>query len=203
VGLRQDLAIVFLNGEVPGGDAAPEGVLEAPVDLQGLPGVLVARLGGLVRLGDALCEGVQVGQDQLHVDDLDITNRVDGAVDVGDVGVVEAADDVDDGVHLTDVTQELVAQAFALAGAPHEAGDVDELHGRVGDLGGLDDGRDVLEAFVRDVDDSRVGVDRAEGVIGHLRPGAGQRVEQGRFPHVGKADDAAVESHARCPEGLP
>ncbi len=49
--------------------------------------------------------------------------------------VVEAAHDVDDGVGLADVGQELVAQAFALGGAGDQAGDVDEL----------DDGR--LDAF--------------------------------------------------------
>ncbi len=37
--------------------------------------------------------------------------------DVDDVLVLEAADDVDDGVHLADVGEELVAQPLALAGA--------------------------------------------------------------------------------------
>ena len=34
---------------------------------------------------------------------------------------------VEDGVDLADVAEELVAEALALAGAAHQAGDVDEL----------------------------------------------------------------------------
>ena len=47
-----------------------------------------------------------------------------------DVRVLEAADHLHDGVHLADVREELVAEAFALARALHEAGDVHELDGR-------------------------------------------------------------------------
>jgi hypothetical protein len=45
---------------------------------------------------------------------------------MGDVVVLEAAQHVHDGVDLADVGEELVAEAFALGGAAHEAGDVDE-----------------------------------------------------------------------------
>ena len=48
-------------------------------------------------------------------------------VDVGHVAVLEAAQHVGDGVDLADVGEELVAQALALAGAAHQAGDVDEF----------------------------------------------------------------------------
>ena len=49
---------------------------------------------------------------------------------MGDVLVVEAAHHFDDGGAFADIAEELVAQAFALAGALHEAGDVHEVHGR-------------------------------------------------------------------------
>ena len=61
-----------------------------------------------------------------------------------DVLVLEAADDLDDGVHFADVGQELVAEAFALARALDEAGDVDELDRRRDDDVRL---RDLLEDF--------------------------------------------------------
>ena len=47
-----------------------------------------------------------------------------------DVGVLEAADDLDDRVDFADVGEELVAEPFALARALHQAGDVDELDRR-------------------------------------------------------------------------
>ena len=46
---------------------------------------------------------------------------------MGDVAALEAAQHVDDRVDLADVGEELVAEPFALGGAAHQAGDVDEL----------------------------------------------------------------------------
>ena len=44
-----------------------------------------------------------------------------------DIGVFEATDHLDDGVDFADVTEELVAEAFARARALHQACDVDKL----------------------------------------------------------------------------
>ena len=43
-----------------------------------------------------------------------------------DVVVLKAAHDLYDGIHFADMGQELVAQSFALAGAPHQPGNVHE-----------------------------------------------------------------------------
>ena len=51
----------------------------------------------------------------------DVGDRVDPALDVDDVVVLEAAHHVGDGVDLADVGQELVAEALALGGAAHQA----------------------------------------------------------------------------------
>ena len=133
----------------------------------------------LFDLGVALFDGVEVGEEELGVDDVDVVERVDAAGDVDDFGIVEAADDVADGVGGADVAEELVAEAFALAGAFDEAGDVDELHGG-GDEGlGLDECGDLVEALVGHGDDAGVGVDGAEGIVGGLRLGRGEGVEDG------------------------
>ena len=96
--------------------------------------VLVAGLRGALRALEPLLDDGEVGEGELELDDLAIANRIDGAHDVNDVGVLEAAHDVDDGVGVADVGEELVAEAFAFGGPFHEPGDVDELH----------DGRDYL-----------------------------------------------------------
>ena len=44
-----------------------------------------------------------------------------------DVGILEAAQHVDDGVDLADIAEELVAQPLALRRAAHQAGDIDEF----------------------------------------------------------------------------
>ena len=57
-----------------------------------------------------------------------------GAGDMGDVGILEAAHHVRDGVDLADMGEELVAEAFAPGGAAHQAGDIDEGEPRRLDL---------------------------------------------------------------------
>ncbi len=124
---------LFFVGEVDGagGLAGFEGFLEFGEGGE-LGFDLVVGVGGLVEFFDfgvALFDGVEVGEEELGVDDVDVVEGVDAAGDVDDFGVVEAADDVADGVGGADVAEELVAEAFALGGAFDEAGDVDELHG--------------------------------------------------------------------------
>ena len=79
------------------------------------------------RLGSALFQAVEIGQHQLGLDRLGVADRIDAAFDMGDVGILEAAQHVDDGIDLADIGEELVAQALALAGAAHQPGDVDEF----------------------------------------------------------------------------
>src|SRR3546814_16448206 len=81
--------------------------------------------------------------------DFDVGDGIDLAGYVDDVGVFEAAHHVDDGVGFADVRQELVAQAFALAGAGHQAGDVDELHRGRQDALGPDNAGQLLQARIR------------------------------------------------------
>jgi hypothetical protein len=74
---------------------------------------------------------------------------------MGDVAALEAAQHVDDGVHLADVGEELVAEALALAGAADQAGDVDELDLGLDLLRRLGDRGDSVEPIVRNRDSAR------------------------------------------------
>ena len=71
--------------------------------------------GALAELHDAPLEALEVGEHQLGLDGLGVGDRIDAALDMGDVVILEAAQHMDDGVDLADVGEELVAQAFALA----------------------------------------------------------------------------------------
>ena len=55
------------------------------------------------------------------------------------VRILKTADDLHDGVHLADVREKFVAQAFALRRAFDEAGDVHEFNRRRNDDAGLGD----------------------------------------------------------------
>jgi hypothetical protein len=93
------------------------------------------------------------------------------------------------------VAEKLVAETFPFGGTFDEAGDVDELHGG-GDEGfGLNKVGDFGKTLIRHGNDAGVGVDGAEGVVGGLRLGRGEGVEDRRFSDVGEANDSAVQWH--------
>ena len=157
---------------------------------------LVLAAGALADLHDAALEAVEVGEHQLGLDRLGVGDRVDAALDMGDVVILEAAQHMDDGVDLADVGEELVAQAFALRGAAHQAGDVDEGDAGRDDLLRLGDRRDLLQARIGHRHLAGVRFDGAERIVGGLRRRRpGQRVEKRRLADVGQANDAAFETH--------
>ena len=83
---------------------------------------------------EPLLQAVEIGEHQLGLHHFCIAQRIDGAFDMGDVGILEAAQHVDDRVDLADMREELVAESLALAGTAHQAGDIDELQRRGHDL---------------------------------------------------------------------
>jgi hypothetical protein len=154
------------------------------------------RAGFLLDGGDALLQALHVGQHQLGLYHLRVGQRVDAVLDVGDVVVLEAAQHVGDGVHLADVRQELVAEALALGGAAHEAGDIDERQARRDGLPRLGNGGQLVEPLVGHAHLADVRLDGAERIIGGLcRCRLRQRVEQGGFADVRQTHDAAFKAH--------
>jgi hypothetical protein len=157
---------------------------------------LVLACRALANLLDAALEAVEIGEHQLGLNRVGIRHGVDATFDMGDVVILEAAQHVHDRVHLADVGEELVAEAFALGRAAHEAGDVDEGNARRDDFFRLRDAGDLLQPRVRHGDLAGVRLDRAERIVRRLGGcRLGQRVEEGRLADVGQADDAAFETH--------
>ena len=150
---------------------------------------LVAALARLARLVRAALHHLHVGEDELRVDDLDVAQRVRAALDVDDVLVVEAADNVDDGVRPADVFEELVAESLPLARAADEPRDVHKLDDRRGLLLRLVERAQPLQPLIRHGNNADVRLDRAERIIRTLRPRIRQRVEQRRFSNIGQAHD--------------
>src|SRR6185312_12455953 len=165
---------------------------------------LVAAAGALLRLGQPLLQAFQVGEHQLGFHHVRVAQRIDGAFHVGNVAVLETAQNVDDGVHFADIGQELVAKALTLRSATHQTGDSDELERCRHDFRRFADSREHVQTFVGHRDAANIRLDGAERVIGRLRRGGGrQGVEQRRFPDVGQPDDAAVEAHLYLSPGTP
>ena len=131
-----------------------------------LRGFLVgALLGLLAPLLDLLLNDGKVRERQLRIDDFNIGSRIHFAGHMNNVVVLEAADDMGNGVALTDVGEELIAKAFALARAGNQTGDVDEFDSGRNDFLGMVDFGERLQARVRNLDDAHIGINCAEGVI--------------------------------------
>ncbi|MCY1234354.1 hypothetical protein D9M72_469350 [compost metagenome] len=159
-------------------------------------GVLVLAAGALAGLLGAALEAVEVGEHQLGLDRLGIGDRVDAAFDVGDVVILEAAQHMHDGIHFADIGEELVAEAFALRCAAHQAGDVDERDARRDDFLRLGDVGQLAHARIGNRDFAGVRLDRAERIVGSLsRRRLGECVEEGGLADVRQPDNTAFEAH--------
>src|SRR3712207_7445477 len=83
---------------------------------------------------------------------------------------------MDDGVALTDVAEELIAQSFALGSAFHEAGNVDNLAGGRYDSARVNYLGEAVETLIGNADDAQVGFYRTEREVCRLCLGARQAV---------------------------
>ena len=112
------------------------------------------------------------------------------------VGILEASQQVQDGVDAADVAQKLIAEPLAAASSGDQAGDVDELQLRRRDFRRFGDCRDPPQALVLNRYATDVRLDGAKREIGGRRSGArGQSVEQRGLADVRQSDDTAVEAH--------
>ena len=158
-------------------------------DLRLAQEALVAALGGLLGLVHAALAHFGVGEDELEIDDVDVAQRVCAALDMGDVRVVKAAHDVDDGVCRADVRKELVAEALTLGRALDKACNVDEF-----DRGGREFLRlmqvaQPLQTRIWHGHDADVRIDGAEGVVIGGNARICDRVEQRGLADVRQSDD--------------
>src|SRR2546430_17487819 len=90
--------------------------------------------------------------------------------------------------------EELIAEPLALRGALDESGDVDEFDHRRHLFLRRDDGVELLEARIGDLDHADVRIDRAKRIIlGRRRLRGSESVEQRRLTDVGESYDAEPE----------
>ncbi len=159
----------------------------------------LAALGDVGGLAARPLDRVQIGEKELGLHDPRVAHRIGRSGGVRDVRILEAAHDVEDDVHLADVGEELVAEAFASAGPFDQTRDVDE-----GDRGGhgLLRSKHFLQQEEIEVGhggDPHVLLDRAEGIVGGFGAGVGQRVQERRLADVGEPGDSHGKTHASPP----
>ena len=108
---------------------------------------------------------------------------------MGHVGILEAADHVDDGVGGANVAQELVAQALALGSALYQACNIHEFNHSRGDLLGLMQLGKPGKPLIRHGNHAHIGVDGAERIVVRRHTGIGNGIKQSGLAHIGQAYD--------------
>ena len=144
---------------------------------------------------DGTLTGIQIGQRQLGIDNINIVSRIHFVINVDDVVVFKAANNVTDSFGFTDVGQELIAQAFTFRCAFHQARDIDEFHGGRQNALWFHDFSQLIQTRIGHRDNTRVRLDSTEREVCRFNTRFSERVEQGGFAYVWQTNDTAFESH--------
>ena len=107
-----------------------------------------------------------------------------------DVFVLEASDDMNDGVHFADMREELISESLAVACALDEPCNIDEFDDGGGDFFAVIKSCELVQPFIGDGDHAHVGLDGAEWVVCGIRTCVRDGIEEGGFSHIGKTYDA-------------
>ena len=147
-------------------------------------GVLVTGGSCLLGLGDTGIDSLKVFQLKFRIDDFLVADGVDSSIDMRDVIVVETAQNVDDSIGFADVSEELIAQTFALGGSFHEAGDVDDFARSRHYATGMHQFGQLGQALIGHGNHANVGFNRTKREISCLCFCTRKAVEKGRLAHV-------------------
>ena len=138
----------------------------------------------------------QIREDQLQINGIDVTDGVYayGLVDIlhhmHDIVIVKAAHHVHNGLAFTNMAQELVAQACALACALYKARNIAEFNDCRSFFICFPQLGQFVQAGIGHGHDAAVGLNGAERIVGRLCVlGAGECIKKGAFAHIGKPHD--------------
>ena len=159
------------------------------------PGVGIVRPRELVRLVAPFLKRLEVGEHELGQDHVEIVHRVDPAVDMHDVAVLEEPHDMGDRVDAADMSEKLVAEPLALARPFDQSGDVDEFQRGGDDAPRFFEIRKDLEPFIRHRHDAGIRLDRAEREVGRFGAPLAQCIEQSGLSDIRQPDESAGKAH--------
>lgn len=118
-----------------------------------------------VKIFDSVVHIFEILKNELGVDDLHVSDGVDGVLGVGDVLIFESSDDVINTVDLLDVAQEMVTQTLTLGCASHQTGNINDLKNCSYFRLWSPHLAKFVESFIGYWDDSFVWLDGAERII--------------------------------------
>ena len=150
-------------------------------------GLLITCSGSLLGLGQTALNGLEVFQLQLCINDFLVADGIDSTIHMGDIIILETAQYMDNRICLTDVSQELVSQSFALGSTFYQTRYIYNLAGGGNDASRMNQLCQFGESFIGNGNDTHIGFDCTEREIGCLCLGTAQTVEQSGFTHIGQS----------------
>ncbi len=130
-----------------------------------------------------------VSRNQFQVNRFNIMSGIRAVRMTDNILILKTPDDMDNGLALTNMGQELVSKTLPAARSLNQSGDIDKL----------DHGRRLLfrrvhlcqpiQPLIRDRDDTRIGFNCAERIICRLRTCFCNGIKQCRFPDVRQSHD--------------
>lgn len=176
----------------------------------------------LLELLNLLLDPFDILEPELGRDDLHITTRVDIALDVNDLGVIECTDDLENTVDRTDVRQEGVSETGTGGCTGGQTGNIDTRQERRDLRFGLVNIAQPVETGIGDgntgllrvaawsvaVFDAKQSSPRVyEGYVhgsvgevgGFTQIGLGEGVEEGRLSDIGYTDDTNLPTSSSAP----
>ena len=117
-------------------------------------------------LADTAFQHFQIGEDQLQIDGLYITERIDASIYVNDIAVLKASYHMDDGVHFPNIGKELVAKPLSFGCTFYKSRNIYEFNDSRNDLFCLVHVRQHIQSLVRYSYDAHIRVNGTERVVG-------------------------------------
>lgn len=156
---------------------------------------LTATAGLLLQGIEGLLDELDILDAQLLADNVQVTGRVDITLDVNNLGIIEAANHLEDGIDSANVGQERVTKTSTSRGTAGQTGNI--IHSQVG--GNLRLGLVVvaepIEPVIGDNNTGLLGVNGGIGEVGRVTQGGlGNGLEECRLADVGKTN--LKENHA-------
>ena len=107
------------------------------------------------------------------------------------LGIFETPKDMDNGIHLSDMSQKPITQSFALTGPFDKSGDVHKFYGGGCNPTGMKHIDQAVKAGIRNFYHPHVGINRGERIIADQSLCGGQGREERGLTHIRKTYNAA------------
>jgi len=115
---------------------------------------------------------------------------------MGHVLITKTSNGVGYGIHISNMIQKLISQAFPSTRPFYQPSNIEELERGGNHLFRMDQFCNSFQSLIRDRDDTYIRLDRTEAVTCHLCSRRREGIKDRRLPNIRKADDPAAKTHS-------